>query len=234
MSRRIHKLDVSDWPAEIGFVPFVGPRYEEGIDGARVLLLGESHYRKEGLDNSPEITRPYTRTVFGDRTEPTRTAGDGRYFPPLDRLLTNNAAPPNKQAAAAWEKVAFSNLIQEFVGASAGGSRTGTQFRNGTRVHVEHVLPVLRPDVILVLGRATWRGFDAGSIRNDLQPYYAKHVRSRHQAYREIWSLPYKNGEALMTWTYHPSRSVDTWADMAGALQHIAALGRNHSGRSST
>jgi len=219
-------LDISDWPEEIGFVPFVGPRYEEGIDGTRVLLLGESHYRKKGVDNSPVKRRPYTRKVFGDRIEAIRTVGDGRYFPPLDRLLTNNAAPSGKQAAAAWEVVAFSNLIQEFVGASAGGSRTATQLRYGSRVFVEHVLPVLRPDVVLVLGRATWRGLDAGSVRSDLQPYFAKHVRPRHQAYREVWSLPYKNGEALMTWTYHPSRSVDTSADMAGALRHLLAFYR--------
>lgn len=224
MTRRIHELDISDWPAEIGFVPFVGPRYEEGIDGSRVLLLGESHYRKEGVDNSPVVSRPYTRKVFGDRTEPTRKPGDGRYFPPIDRLLTNRAAPTAAQAAAAWEKVAFSNLIQEFVGTSAGGSRCTKQFATGSRILVEHGLAFLRPDVVLVLGRAVWRGLDAGSIRNDLQPYNAKHVRPRHLASREIWSLLYKNGEALMTWVYHPSRGVDTWADMAGALKHLLAL----------
>jgi hypothetical protein len=223
----ISRLDDRHWSSEIGFLPFVGPSYEHGITEIRVLLLGESHYIEQGIDNSPEVTRPYTRKIFNDRIEPKRQAGDGRYFPPLDRLLTGKVDPSPQDAASIWRRVAFSNLVQEFVGTKGGDRPEGTQFCDGSRILVEHVLPVLRPDVVLVLGRETWRGLDAGAVLRELQPYCAEEVRARHQKSREIWALPYRGGEALMTWTYHPSRSIDTSADLAGALQYLLTLRRN-------
>lgn len=50
-------LGVKDWPDEVSFLPYVGRRYLEGFDGRRVLLLGESHYRKEGSTVDAGITR---------------------------------------------------------------------------------------------------------------------------------------------------------------------------------
>ena len=37
------ELNMEAWPAEVVFVPYVGRGYWKGVEGRRVLLLGESH-----------------------------------------------------------------------------------------------------------------------------------------------------------------------------------------------
>jgi hypothetical protein len=224
------KLDPADadaWPAEVAFIPFVGPLYQAGIDGVRTLLLGESHYRRDGVDCSPDVTRPFTRHVFVDRIEPHRSVGEGRFYPALDRMLTGMAHPSADKAASTWRQVAFANLVQEFAGVRPGDRPTSTQFRRGTQILMDYVLPMLRPQVVIVLGRATWNGLSAGECRADLTPYMTESVREGHEQRREIWRLPYSNGQAFMSWTFHPSRGIDQAADMAELLHHLLALAQS-------
>lgn len=211
MIDRLSALPDERWPAELGFIPFVGRKYEDGfVDGARVLLLGESHYREDGVDNSPQVTRPFTRDVFGSQNEPVRAVDEKKYFLTLDRLLTGEALPAPAEGAARWHSVAFMNLLQEFAGTKSGDRPTDRQGRAGTDVLVEHGLPLLQPDVILVLGHEAWRQLRAGALRKDLTPFDAAHVSPHHTREREIWELPYAGGRALMTWVYHPSWNYDT------------------------
>lgn len=221
MSRGIADYTIEQWPADIGFVPFVGRHYESGIDGLRVLVLGESHYREDGVDNTAPVTRTFTRNVFGPMAEPRRESGDGRFFPPLDRLLTGERWPDVTTAAAAWHRIAFCNLVQQFAGIKPGDRPTAAQFRDGARTLVAHTLPLLRPDVMLVLGRRTWVELDTGCERANVASYMAQGVRRRHRPTREVWRMHYTGGDALMTWVYHPSRGIDRWEDMHGALQHL-------------
>lgn len=224
MTKQIHEHTLEWWPREISFVPYVGRSYEVGLSGRRVLLLGESHYRSEGLDNDAAVTRTFTRKVFGDLEQPIRTPGAGRFFPPLDRLLTGMEKPTPRESADAWSRIAFCNLAQEFAGTRPGDRPSGRQLRSGSHVLVEKTLPLLRPDVVLVLGRRAWEGLEAGTKQADGTTFLANHVRSGFQAKREVWSLPYAGGSALMTWVYHPSRSIDRWMDMSMALRWLLAL----------
>jgi uracil-DNA glycosylase len=226
------KISDSDWPKEVAFLPFIGLKYEDGIDGARVLLLGESHYRASGVDNAPEVTREFTRREFADRILPKRSPGVGRYFPPLDRLLTAKFNPTPEESAAKWDRVAFINLAQQFAGTRPGDRPTTTQFFHGSRILTQYVLPSLRPDIVLVLGQRAWMGLATGTLRADLAPYDATGVRRRHERSREIWALPYHGGSALMTWVYHPSRGIDCWTDLAGSLNYLFSLHRNEKSKS--
>lgn len=95
---------------------------------------------------------------------------------------------------------------------------------------------MLRPDVVLVLGRTAWRIFSHGKLAPGLEPFIAQQARRgegkgkrRYIESREIWSLDYEGGSALMTWVYHPSWHVDTWQDRAGALRHLLALSNKNS-----
>lgn len=219
---RLCEIGSDAWPDELGFIPFVGPEYEAGIDGSRVLLLGESHYREDGAENSPGITRPFTNETFGDRILPVRNGGDGRFFAPIDRVLTGSTSPSPTEAAAAWKRVAFSNLVQEFAGERAGERPSPRQFNEGS-VRILKAFEILRPDVILVLGREAWKGFDAGFHRNDLPSFFAE-VGTRYHREREVWELRYPGGSALMTWVYHPSYNIDGWHSGARALRHLLRL----------
>ncbi len=225
-------LGVNDWPDEVSFLPYVGRRYLEGFDGRRVLLLGESHYREQGSTTDAGITRSFTRETFSDM-ETSERKGGGKFFDELDRLLTGKRAPSMMDAAEAWQRVAFCNLSQRFAGTASGHRPFSADFRHGGRVLVENILPILCPDVVLVLGRTTWRMLDYGE-QSDLPTFHARHVNSegrrrRYLEMRQVWSLGYDGGAAWMTWVYHPSWNVDRWEDRAAALTHLlnCPLGRS-------
>ncbi|HYQ24392.1 uracil-DNA glycosylase family protein [Stenotrophomonas sp.] len=217
-------LSMDDWPEEIAFVPYVGKRYLGGFEGRRVLLLGESHYRSEGIDNDPLITRPFTRRTFDDMQTCTREGG-GKFFNELDRLLTNQTDPSLPLAADAWQQVAFCNLSQRFAGTASGHRPSSDDFREGSDVLLKYILPILRPDVILVLGRTAWRRFNHGKLA-DHPVFLAPRANSaerrrRYLEERELWTLEYGHGVAWMTWVYHPSWSIDRWEDRAAALRYL-------------
>ena len=225
-------MRLEDWPDVVSFLPYVGCRYVEGLGGRRVLLLGESHYRQEGSTDDPGTTRSFTRETFGDM-ETIERKGSGKFFDELDRILTGQSRPSLIDAAEAWRRFAFCNLSQRFAGTASGHRPSGNDFRQGGRVLVETILPILRPEVILVLGRTAWRMFDHGD-QTDEPAFNARHVNSvgrrrRYLEERHVWSLRYVGGTAWMTWVYHPSWNVDRWEDRAAALRHLlnCPLGRS-------
>lgn len=66
---------IHEWPNEINFIPWVGRSYHQGIDGIKVLILGESHYDKEStfINKPRNESRHYTRWTgqsFIDTQEP--------------------------------------------------------------------------------------------------------------------------------------------------------------------
>lgn len=214
------------WPDTVRFLPYCGDRYWDGMDGQRILLLGESHYRKEGMSDSLEVTRPFTRDVFRGMAEPIRHTDDGPFFKALDSVLTADGQPDAQDAADAWTRVAFANLSQAFAGSQANQRPRNEELLAGGDVLVEEILPILKPTVVLVLGRTTWRLLRHGKREEGLSPFLAREVnrlngRRRYIERRDIWSLDYAGGSALMTWVYHPSWNVDTWQDRALALHHL-------------
>lgn len=230
-SSDVQSLAGHQWPETVRFMPYWGDLYWEGVNGKRVLLLGESHYRTEGLSESLDVTRPFTQKTFRGMAEPVREKKDGPFFKALDLVLTGREDFQLQDAADAWKHVAFINLSQVFAGSQANHRPRNEALRHGGNVLVEDILPVLRPDVVLVLGRTAWRHFSHGKVEPGLEPFIAQQVNRgergrRYIASREVWTLDYEGGSALMTWVYHPSWNVDTWRDRAGALHHLVAFAK--------
>ncbi|KAB7632198.1 MULTISPECIES: hypothetical protein [Stenotrophomonas] len=221
-------LQEEAWPESVAFLPYVGKHYMAGPRGHRVLLLGESHYRCEGSTDDPAVTRGFTRGTFNDMATCQRKGG-GKFFDELDRIVTCQELPPVEIAADAWRHVSFLNLSQAFAGSHAGHRPRNEQLRLGGDVLVKTVLPVLRPTVILVLGRTAWRQFRHGEVAQRIPLFRAARVnqgarKRRYVEEREVWRLKYEGGAAWMTWVYHPSWNVDHWEDRAGALRHLLEL----------
>ncbi|MBK0024702.1 hypothetical protein IAE57_00860 [Stenotrophomonas sp. S48] len=226
-------LEGHQWPEAVRFIPYMGDHYWEGIDGQRVLLLGESHYRREGVSDALGVTRPFTQDHFREMALPVRNGRDGPFFKALDLILTGRQDFKLQDAAEAWRRVAFLNISQAFAGSQANHRPRNQALRDGGDVLVRDILPLLRPDVVLVLGRTAWRLFRHGEVAEGLKPFTAKQVnrvesKRRYIESREVWSLDYAGGSALMTWVYHPSWNVDTWQDRAGALRHLISLAEQH------
>lgn len=215
-------LAIEDWPQELAFVPYVGQRYLEGWNGHRVLLLGESHYRKEGLTDRPEDTRPFTKNEFAPMANPGRTERWGGFWDALDRVLVGEQDYTPSQAAAAWERVAFVNQCQVLAGTKSFHRPSARAMGEGCDLLQRHVLPLLQPTIVLVLGRFTWRTLRHGKHAPEFKSFVAEGVRgNRYQKERSIWRIGYEGGTALMTWVYHPSWHIDTWEDRAGALRYL-------------
>ncbi|HHA2766206.1 TPA: hypothetical protein ACOECM_000126 [Stenotrophomonas maltophilia] len=222
-------LNKHEWTDEVRFLPYCGDLYWDSMNGQRILLLGESHYRKEGVADSLDVTRSFTRNTFRGMAEPVREREDSPFFRALDLVLTGRQDFQPLEAADAWRRVAFANLSQAFAGSQANHRPRNEALRKGGDVLVGEILPVLRPTIVLVLGGTTWRFLRHGRREGGIPPFVAEQVnrgdsKRRYLENRDVWSLDYVGGSALMTWVYHPSWNVDTWQDRAGALRFLASL----------
>lgn len=191
------------WESDvIGFVPFVGQHYDRGIDGARVLLLGESHYA-----TPEEATRDLTLREYKDceqeRAPEVRQAWP-IFFRRLDQIVTRDEAPTADVAAEAWSHVAFGNFVQKVVGTSPQARPDAEGWETGRRAFPA-LLAKLRPNVVLVLGSMAFEqtpGADGERIGE-------LHVASSKVA-RSLWRIRHEGGHALMSWVYHPSWNRDS------------------------
>lgn len=138
----------------VQFRPFKGKDYERGINGKKVLILGESHHHnceKAGdccnhLTTSKRIERHRRLTceeVEWWKQNPAKT--------PLSHALPKLFGLPRYEF---WDHVSFYNYVQSFV-AAPRRRPNDEQFKESAKAFQE-VLNHLRPDRILVLGKQCW------------------------------------------------------------------------------
>ncbi len=207
--------DPESWAKEVGFLPYVGSAYAKGIDGVRVLLLGESHYiADEASIAEAGGLRLYTRYIFGD------CAGNGMrtrgaFFRRLDSIVARKAAPRDEEAANGWSRVAFANFVQKPVGDGARIRPGADGWESGRRAF-PHLLGTLAPHVVLVVGRQAFNQTpDAPGHRIGEITVPSSSIP------RSLWKMDYAGGTALMTWVYHPSwprESRQGYVDVFNAL----------------
>lgn len=199
--------DLTSWPEAISFVPFVGEAYDQGLDGAHVLLLGESHYIRGEGDSSADAGRAYTQSIFlGVDTEESfeERMSWGKFFTRLDQIVARSRSPSGSSAANAWKHMAFANFVQGTVGSSRA-SRPTTKLWDSGKAAFPVLLEMLKPNVILVLGKMTFDrcpNLDGERIGKLSSPSSSKP--------RDLWRMRYTGGAALMSWVYHPSWNMDS------------------------
>ena len=213
--------DESQWPDEVGFLPFIGAHYPSGFDGLRALLLGESHY----IADEAEIekaggVRGYTRHIFKD-CESSMERTWTPFFRRLDSVVSRELAPSNGTAAEAWSRVAFANFVQKPVGAS-WTVRPDARGWNSGRLAFPVLLDRLLPDIVLVLGREAFNhtpdesGRCVGRIEVSSSPVP-----------RSLWEMEHKGGKALMSWVYHPARCRDSDQSRIDVFNELLIRARN-------
>lgn len=111
----------------------------------RLLVLGESHYDAgaRGSDFTRWLTREY---VDGRMTH--------RFWTRLARTIAGRPLGRD-ECRAFWHSVAFYNFIQEIVGTRARVRPTPEMWSAGQRPFL-HVLSMLNPDAVLVVGSQLW------------------------------------------------------------------------------
>lgn len=133
----------------VRFAPWVGPHYERGLCGLRILLVCESHYggkQHERPTVTPEIVKAL---ALGERHP--RATGKLRRHPHFTKIMAavQNVMQSfsNAQRRAFWSSVAYYNFLQELLPDSRVPPPPGAWGR-GERAFTE-VLAVLAPDLIV-------------------------------------------------------------------------------------
>lgn len=133
---------------ECHFLPWIGDRYDDGgLDGLRVLVLGESHY-DWGLDPSKE--RQATRFVMASEISGSTYH---EFFSRVGHTLFGRAMPQTRaELSVLWNRVAFYNYVQEYVG-NGPQQRPSKEAWIRAESPLRVVLNALQPDFVLSCGR---------------------------------------------------------------------------------
>lgn len=136
----------------VTFQPYIGDDYEQGINGTRLLILGESHYCKERCRPvDAEAKSQFTRKIIRDLA----TSRSYRYFTTILRLVLEESRSKKIHSTPRrdfWNKVAFYNYIQDFVGVKSLDRPLKDQWQDAQQPLL-NVLERLQPQLVLVTGQ---------------------------------------------------------------------------------
>ena len=160
----------------VRFAPWVGSAYTMGIEGKRMMALGESHYCANPCDADSGMTNRIIRLLF----EPDREhEGFMNTYTKFERAL---AGKPLSLAEKEqwWNRILFYNYVQSPI----SGPRkepTRQEFADSEAAFFE-VLETYRPDGVLVWGK---RLYDNLPKRG-----------------RQLDDLILPDGDSIETWAY--------------------------------
>ncbi|OOE40875.1 hypothetical protein BZG06_14790 [Salinivibrio kushneri] len=130
----------------IVFQPWVGDRYwEANRFGARVLVLGESHYGTEE-EVSPNFTKDVVQNLAIDHRH--------AFFTKISKVLLgldSNQWLSDEERSEVWQHLAFYNYVQGFVGDTPRVRPNQDMWQDSKEAFLS-VIEHLKPDLVLVLG----------------------------------------------------------------------------------
>lgn len=200
-------------PRGMHYIPWRGEAYAAGVQGRRLLILGDSFHDAVGAASFPsEVVGDF---VAGRRNYP--------FFAAIQQVVTGERAGDPAARRAFWGRVAFSNLVQEPMQA-ASAAPTAAQWRRAWACFPE-VVAATAPDVVFVFSRRGWdaeaaaRG-GAGGVALDLAPERRPGVR------RGVWAQQREEGgrRFVSGCFYHPrylsrnKEDLDVWHRWAGVV----------------
>ena len=161
----------------VNFLPFVGEKYEEGIRGKKILVLGESHYcgdldcskcpKCERANMQPccrditkDVMHEYIINYSGEKYEQT--------FLCFERAFSGKVLKTQEEREEFWNHVAFYNYIQN----AQSGPRRTPHIANpeDCAEAFKTILETLMPDAVIVWGDRLYKVLpDWGGTRSELQ-----------------------------------------------------------------
>lgn len=174
-------------PKKINFLPWVGNVYMQGVNGQRVLLLGESHYQ-EPIENR-NATNDYT-----DNFVENGIVYRSQYWKNITEILANKPfeSISSDERKRLWNKFCFYNFIQFEVGATKVPN--SNDYINSEPMFLE-LIEALKPDKILVLMKRLWYNLEFGG----------EWINSYGNLQEPVWKISHK-GKTAHCWAInHPS-----------------------------
>ena len=135
--------------------PWKGTHYDSGINGKKILVIGESFYCSEeyikklpeGTSMTDKIVKDYLAIRKGEYRE--NNGGWTNTYLKFERSLTCKETTP-EESQEIWDSIAFYNYLQvPMSGARESGSTI--DYRNAENAFFE-VINELQPDLIIVWG----------------------------------------------------------------------------------
>ena len=140
---------------DVYFLPWEGDDYEAGIDGKRLLVLGESHHHDCKKEKELPCFDPATCDAW--HRNKTREMG-GRWVKSPSSPAVSYRVPDvlGMLRETFWSRVAFYNYVQELL-SSVTQRPSARQCQDPVAQRAfQNVLDQLQPDRILVFGKLTW------------------------------------------------------------------------------
>jgi len=144
------------------FEPRVGANYEsKGLNGQKLLVLGESHYCKKGCTDCGNSThtecRNFTKDVFAEYLDYKNGNGEFDYWMKTYTKFSNILFEKKldiDELEEFWDSVIFYNYVQSAT-EEMRVSPSEEQFERSLDAFIE-VLEEYKPDLIIVWGARLW------------------------------------------------------------------------------
>lgn len=167
----------------VRFAPWVGPRYEQGIHGLRILVVCESHYGTKAHER-PTVTPEVLKALALGQKHPQATARL-RLHPHFSKIMVsilNSRKHFSKiDRSEFWHSVAYYNFVQEFL-PSIRKAPSRSAWDRGERSFTE-VLGVLQPDLIVCYSKRN--GWRVNELAGDVPVAVVNHPSS-HFSYSTV------------------------------------------------
>jgi hypothetical protein len=178
------------------FHPWIGVQYgTDGIEGRRLLILGESHYESEPGDVDVATQCALTLQII-DRA----IRGDAglSFYSKIANAISGKDLTTPEQRSGFWKRVTFYNYVQRLLNTSA--ERPSAMDLRSAAIPFFDLVRLLEPDAVLVTGKTVW---------NAISEFFPEGARST----QENWDQPsvtYRwegvtSSPILATCTVHPS-----------------------------
>lgn len=137
----------------VRFAPWVGPHYERGIHGLRILVVCESHYGAKEQER-PTVTPEVLKALALGQKHPQATAKlrqHAHFTKIMASILNTTKHFSRTDRYEFWHSVAYYNFIQEFL-PSIRKAPSDTAWEKGKRAFTE-VLEVMKPELIVCFSK---------------------------------------------------------------------------------
>lgn len=187
--------------SKVKFLPWIGSEYQKGINGKRILVLGESHYCENAKDAVSSLTIDIIKDLFDENSfhEPYKNT----YTKFAKALEGGDIDLLGKKRI--WNSIAFYNYVQVPI-SEARKAPTAAEFRGAEEAFFQ-VLEQLQPDYVIVWGQRLYDNLPNKGMQG--QDLIVSSIESH-----EVWCYTLNNGKNIpLLRITHPSAafSWDVW-----------------------
>jgi hypothetical protein len=194
----------------VKFLPWVGENYQNGLNGLRTLVLGESHYESS---NNPDISNSPRETILCIEEQASGDWAKAFWTKTASALIGRRPTLEDKKLF--WHSVAFYNYVQYSAGFGPR-VRPPPESWEKSKLPFEEVLNELKPELIVALG------YRLMAMLPDLNGHEGPTIDSAPQP--RTWLYPHPLGRALVFNIRHPSSafSPPSWYPLVLVAQDKA------------